>query len=88
VKDPNDAAAIALVSAKDPADVGRVRDAIIGTFEAEMTEVDLVVPYDAGRAIGEIHKLHVISESYEGDGVHYRLRAPGPALERLRAILR
>jgi GTP-binding protein HflX len=77
-----------LVSAKDPADVGRVRDAIIGTFEAEMTEVDLVVPYDAGRAIGEIHKLHVISESYEGDGVHYRLRAPGPALERLRAILR
>jgi len=77
-----------LVSAKDPADVGRVRDAIIGTFEADMTEVDLVVPYDAGRAIGEIHKLHVISESYEGDGVHYRLRAPGPALERLRAILR
>ena len=77
-----------LVSAKDPADVARVRDAIIGTFEADMTEVDLVVPYDAGRAIGEIHKLHVISESYEGDGVHYRLRAPGPALERLRAILR
>ncbi|HWP73432.1 MAG TPA: GTPase HflX, partial [Methylomirabilota bacterium] len=77
-----------LVSAKDPVDVGRVRDAIIGTFEADMTEVDLVVPYDAGRAIGEIHKLHVISESYEGDGVHYRLRAPGPALERLRAILR
>ncbi|HWO06878.1 MAG TPA: GTPase HflX [Methylomirabilota bacterium] len=77
-----------LVSAKDPADVGRVRDAIIGTFEADMTEVDLVVPYDAGRAIGEIHKLHVISESYEGDGVHYRLRAPGSALERLRAILR
>ena len=77
-----------LVSAKDPADVGRVRDAIIGTFEADMTEVDLVVPYDAGRAIAEIHKLHVISESYEGDGVHYRLRAPGPALERLRAILR
>ena len=77
-----------LVSAKDPADVGRVRDAIIGAFEADMTEVDLVVPYDAGRAIGEIHKLHVISESYEGDGVHYRLRAPGSAIERIRAMLR
>src|SRR6185295_4035636 len=76
-----------LVSAKEPADVQRVRDAILGAFEADMTEVDLVVPYDAGRAIGEIHKLHVISESYEGDGVHYRLRAPGPALERLRAML-
>src|SRR3989442_1968189 len=31
-----------LVSAKDPADVRRVRDAIIGAFEADMTEVDLV----------------------------------------------
>jgi GTP-binding protein HflX len=76
-----------LVSAKDPADVGRVRDAIIGAFEANMTEVELVVPYDAGRAIGEIHKVHVISESYEGDGVHYRVRAPEAAIERIRAML-
>ena len=77
-----------LVSAKDPADVGRVRDAIIGAFEANMTEVDLVVPYDAGSAIGEVHKVHVISESYEGDGVHYRVRAPESAIERIRAMLR
>jgi GTPase len=77
-----------LVSAKDPADVRRVREAIIGAFEATMTEVDLVVPYDAGSAIGEVHKVHVISESYEEDGVHYRVRAPEPAIERLRAMLR
>jgi len=77
-----------LVSAKEPADVGRVRDAILGAFEADMTEVDLVVPYAAGSAIGEIHKIHVISESYEGDGVHYRVRAPGSAIDRIRAMLR
>ena len=77
-----------LVSAKDPADVRRVRDAIISAFEANMTEVDLVVPYDAGRAIGDIHKVHVISESYEADGVHYRVRAPESAIERIRAMLR
>jgi GTP-binding protein HflX len=77
-----------LVSAKDPADVGRVRDAIIGAFETDMTEVDLVVPYDAGSAIGEIHKVRVISESYEGDGVHYRVRAPEAAIQRIRAMLR
>src|SRR3989441_4919678 len=77
-----------LVSAKDPADVQRVRDAIIGAFEANMTEVDLVVPYDAGSAIGEVHKVHVISESYEEDAVHYRIRAPEPAIERIRAMLR
>jgi len=77
-----------LVSAKDPADVRRVRDAIIGAFEANMTEVDLVVPYDAGSVIGEVHKVHVISESYEKDGVHYRVRAPESAIERIRAMLR
>jgi len=77
-----------LVSTKDPADVRRVRDAIIGAFEADMTEVDLVVPYDAGSAIGEVHKVYVISESYEEDGVHYRVRAPESAIERIRAMLR
>jgi GTPase len=77
-----------LVSAKDPADVERVRDAIIGAFEADMTEVDLVVPYGAGSAIGLVHKVHVVSESYEGDGVHYRVRAPASAIERIRAVLR
>jgi hypothetical protein len=53
-----------------------------------MTEVDLVVPYEAGSAIGEVHKVHVISESYEEDGVHYRVRAPESAIERIRAMLR
>ena len=77
-----------LVSTKDPADVRRVRDAIIGAFEADMTEVELVVPYGAGSAIGEVHKVHVISESYEEDGVHYRVRAPESAIERIRAMLR
>jgi GTP-binding protein HflX len=77
-----------LVSAKDPADVRRVRDAIIRVFEANMAEIELVVPYGAGSAIGEIHKVHVISESFEGDGVHYRVRAPVAAIERIRAVLR
>jgi GTP-binding protein HflX len=76
-----------LVSAKDPADVRRLRDAIVGAFEADMTEADLVVPYNSGSAIGEVHKVHVISESYEEDGVHYRVRAPASAIERIRAML-
>jgi GTP-binding protein HflX len=77
-----------LVSAKDPEDVHRLREAIIGAFEADMTEVELVVPYHAGSAIGEVHKIHVISESYEEDGVHYRVRASASAIERIRAMLR
>jgi len=66
---------------------GVMRDAILGAFEADMIEVDLVVPYDAGGAIGEVHKVHVISESYEGDGVHYRVRAAASTIERIRAML-
>ncbi len=57
---------VLLVSAKDPADVRRVRDAIIGAFEVDMTEVDLVVPNDAGSAIDEVHKILVIPESSQG----------------------
>jgi len=53
-----------------------------------MTEVYLVVPFDAGSAMGEVHKVHVISESYEEDGVHYVLRAPESAIEWVRAMLR
>jgi GTP-binding protein HflX len=76
-----------LVSAKDETDIRRVRDAIIGAFETAMAEIDLVVPYNAGSAIAEVHKVRVISESYEADGVHYRVRAPAPAIERIRAML-
>jgi hypothetical protein len=53
-----------------------------------MTEVDLVIPYHAGSAIGEVHKVQVVTESYEADGVHYRVRAPESAIERIRAMLR
>ena len=77
-----------MLSAHAPADVAGLRQAVIDFFEGLMTEVDLVVPYNAGSAIGEIHKVHVISESYEADGVHYRVRAPESAVERIRAMLR
>ena len=77
-----------LVSAMDTTDIRRLRNSIIRAFEANMVEAELVVPYDAGRAIAEVHKVHVISESYEADGVHYRVRAPKVAVEQLRAILR
>src|SRR6266702_4077938 len=59
-----------LVSAKDPADVGRVRDAIIGAFEANMTEVDLVVLRRGRRALPS-----------EGPGVRDRADTGDAALE-------
>jgi GTP-binding protein HflX len=78
-----------MVSSKDPADVARVRQALLDHFTADLPLAELVVPYDRARAIGEIREhTTVISESFEDDGIHYRLRAAPGVLERLRDHLR
>lgn len=76
------------VSAKDPDDVARVRQMLIDRFNAALPEVDLVVPYDRSALIGEIRVgATVLSEAFEDDGVHYRIRASQGILDKLRARL-
>ncbi len=76
------------VSARDPADVARVRAAFVDHFTASMPEVELVVPYDRASAIGVLREgATVLSEVYEDDGVHYRVRAPEALVERVRQLL-
>lgn len=74
-------------SAKTPEGLRTVRDAIVSNFERQMIDVDLVVPYDKSVLIGEIHKVIVLTESYEDNGVHYTVRAAPGAVDRLRALL-
>ena len=83
-----------LVSAKDPADVSRLRDAIVGAFEADMTEADLVVPYAAGqcdrrdpqgpRDLGVLRRGRRALPC-EGHGVRDRADTGDAALERAAA---
>ena len=66
-----------------------MRDAIIGAFEADMTEVELVVPYGAGRAMSEIHEYpRDLGVLRGGRRALARVKAPEAAIERIRAMLR
>ncbi|MEQ1566198.1 MAG: GTPase HflX [Myxococcota bacterium] len=77
-----------LVSSRDPDDVAAVRRHIVERLTAGLPEVDLLVPYDRSAVIGEIREhTTVLTESYEDDGVHYRVRAAEGTLERVRGLL-
>ncbi len=77
-----------LVSAQHPEDVTRLHELIVRDFAGGMEELSLVVPYSRTALIGEIHRrARVLSESFEDDGVHYRLRATPLESARLRGML-
>ncbi|WP_437737303.1 GTPase HflX [Sorangium sp. So ce1335] len=77
-----------LLSAKTPADVAALREAIIAYFEASMVEAELLLPYAKQSLIGEIYEnARVLSEEYGDDGGRLSVRAHPAALDRLRSLL-
>ena len=76
------------VSAKDPADVDRMRERIRAFFERDTVEMELVVPYARQKVVGEAHaSCRVISESHDEHGTRLRLRARPEVIAKLRASL-
>jgi GTP-binding protein HflX len=74
------------LSAKDPADVARLRGRIVEFFERDMDEGEVVVPFADHRRVAEIHETcRVLAESYDEAGTRMRVRAPRDVLERLGA---
>jgi GTP-binding protein HflX len=74
-----------LVSAHDPGDVTRVRDAILAFFEARMIEETLVVPYGKQGLLGEVYEnSRVVSEAYDESGTRLTVRGLPAAIARLR----
>lgn len=64
------------VSAKDPASVALVRQAIIDALDGQRELVELHVPYQAGALFGNIHQgAHVLSERFDDAGALLTLRA-------------
>ena len=77
-----------LVSAKDPADVARLRERIVVAFERDMEEAELFVPYARQRLVGEAHATaRVLGERHDEAGTWLRLRARPEVLARLRGGL-
>jgi GTP-binding protein HflX len=93
--DPNDLVRLRVrmpdawfVSARDRADVARVREGIVDIFEASYTEETLVVPYDRQGLLSDMHDSgRVVEERWEEHGVVVRWRADSETLARLKARL-
>jgi len=77
-----------LLSAKDPADVARLRQIIIDFFDALMVPGELVVPYSKQALVSEVYEhAKVLSETYDERGAHLVLRAEPASLARLRSLV-
>jgi GTP-binding protein HflX len=73
------------VSAKDPADVERLRERIRTFFERDTIETELLVPYAKQKVVGEAHvAARVLAETHDEHGTRLRLRARPEVIERLR----
>ncbi len=74
-----------LLSAKDPADVAALRQAILDFFERSMVEEDLVIPYAKHGRLGEVYEsARVVSEEYDESGTRLRVRGLPAAIAKLR----
>ena len=77
-----------LLSAKDPADVARLRESIIAFFEAGFEETTLLIPYTRGNVAGQVRSsMRVLREAFEDDGTHLTVRAPHADIARIRSLL-
>jgi GTPase len=75
-----------VLSARRPADVGRLRERLVAFFTRDLVEGEVRVPYDRQQLRGEIFaECEVLGERYEEGGVIFRVRARPSMLERLRA---
>jgi GTP-binding protein HflX len=76
------------LSAHDPADVARMHGLLVAFFERGFEELELFVPWSRGAVVGEVHALaRVLEETYEDEGVRFRVRARPEDAGRLRALL-
>jgi GTP-binding protein HflX len=77
-----------LLSAREPADVGSLRERLLAFFERDAVEAELVVPWALQRVVAEAHEsARVLEARSEADGTHLRLRARPEVLARLRSRL-
>lgn len=74
------------LSARKPQDVAALRLRLIGYFETDMVDQEILIPYTVQGAIGEIRaKMRVLEESYNEKGVLLTVRAHEEHLQRLKS---
>ena len=74
-----------LMSARSEADVAELHGRIQAFFESSMEEAEFLIPYDQQAKVAMLHeRCRVLSERYEADGAHIRVRAPAPLIDGFR----
>lgn len=77
------------ISTLNADDVLMMRNKILSYFEADMIEADLFIPYQVQGVIGDIRsKLRVLSESYNEQGLTYRVRAQESLIQQFQERIR
>ncbi len=77
-----------LVSAHDPVDVARVRDAIVEVLDRNLTDARFEVPWARGELVGDIRSsTRVLDEKHGEEGMVFTVRASPPVLARLERAL-
>ena len=77
-----------VISAQDPADIDRMRAAIVAFFQQGREEIEFLLPWSAQHLLGEIHgSCEVREERSEVDGTHFRVGGDARAINRLRERL-
>jgi GTP-binding protein HflX len=65
------------ISTRNPDDVKRVRELILGFFETDMIDKTLLIPYTQGKVLGMIReRARVLQEKHEEEGTLVTIRAP------------
>lgn len=76
------------VSTKSAEDMARLREEILGFFEADMVEEEIFVAYGATGGVGAVRsRARVLSERYTEEGAYFTVRASQPVLSWLRGEL-
>jgi GTP-binding protein HflX len=73
-----------VMCARREADIAKLREAIAATFQGDLVEAELFLPWAAQKARGEVFATcKVLEERADGDGAFLRIRGEPEAVKRL-----
>jgi GTP-binding protein HflX len=73
-----------VMSARNEADIAKLREAIIAFFERDLIEAEIFLPWSAQNRRGEIFSsCKVLEERADGEGAFLRVRGESEAVKRL-----
>ena len=74
-----------VMSARRPQDIARLREVIIASFQQDLVEAELFLPWSAQQLRGEIYaNCEVLEERADGEGAFFRVRGGLSAVNGLR----